>query len=371
MQGAYVPGRAVMVRAALATLAGVACAVAAGPVPAAGAAEPTLGGLHDARYCEILELKGTPPRASVTVWNTIGLNRCPAASWDRFDAGTLADEIGATLVILNGPRHFLMDSVSVPKRGAVRTFNDLKMRKAATIPIRSAADLVQSTYTDRTIARDNTWRWRKGRTVFELVAPGGDTYVMQSYAQIRDPSLTLAKLSALGRRLSLPDGWRYRSRRLRSDLVLKANGTATVIQDELQNTYQLATTVKRGKAERRRVSVAGNTRTTSLGEGGVVEDRGTVTGTPFGKGRIVLNGVLANGRLEGTFRLTFARGSVLGRVSMPFTISGNEIDFEGTSRITGGTGAYRGIRSGALATRDHNTLDGQNGTLSLTGSATY
>ena len=52
---------------------------------------------------------------------------------------------------------------------------------------------------------------------------------------------------------------------------------------------------------------------------------------------------------------------------MPFTITGNEIDFRGTSRFTGGTGAYRGITSGALTTRDHNTLDGQNGTLSVDG----
>ena len=50
--------------------------------------------------------------------------------------------------------------------------------------------------------------------MFELVAPGGDTYVMQSYAQIKDPALTLAKLGSLGRRLKLPPGWRYRTRTL-------------------------------------------------------------------------------------------------------------------------------------------------------------
>jgi hypothetical protein len=354
-----VPFRALIVATAL-LLIGPAAAEAA-----------TLGGLHDARYCEVLDLKGTPPNATVTVWNTIGLNECPAASWDKFDAGQLATELGDPLVVLNGPRHFLMDSVSVPKPGPVRTFRDLKMRRVATIPIRTAADLSQATYTDRTIARDNTWRWRKGRRVFELVAPGGDTYVMQSYAQIRDPSLRLAQLPALSRRLKPPDGWRYRSRRLRDDLVLKANGSTTVIQDELQNTYQLATTVRRGKRIRRAVSVDGVTRTVGSPAPGTLEDRGTVTGTPFGKGKVDLVGTLANGRLEGTFRLTFARGSVLGTVSMPFTLNGNEIDFAGTSRITGGTGIYRGIKSGVLQTRDHNTLDGQNGRLSVIGSVTY
>jgi hypothetical protein len=207
--------------------------------------------------------------------------------------------------------------------------------------------------------------------VFELVAPGGDTYVMQSYAQIKDPSLTLAKLRALGRRLKPPAGWHYRSRRLRSDLVLTVHGSATVLQDELQNTYQLATTVRRGKRARHALSVKGRTHTVTPATPGTVEDHGAVTGTPFGKGKIVLVGTLANGRLEGTFRLTYPRGSVIGTVSMPYTIDADGIDFKGTSRITGGTGIYRGISSGALKTRDHNTLDGQNGTLAVAGSVTY
>ena len=56
---------------------------------------------------------------------------------------------------------------------------------------------------------------------------------------------------------------------------------------------------------------------------------------------------------------------------MPFTISGNEIDFTGESRFTGGMEIYRGITSGALPIHDHNTLDGQNGRLSLTGAVKY
>jgi hypothetical protein len=62
---------------------------------------------------------------------------------------------------------------------------------------------------------------------------------MQSYSQIVDPKLTLAQLPSLGRRLHLPQGWRYQTRRLRCHLVLRARGKATVTQDELQDTYQL------------------------------------------------------------------------------------------------------------------------------------
>ena len=182
------------------------------------------------------------------MWNTIGLNKCPAAWWNAFDAGDLAKELGDTLVLLNGPRHFLMDSVTASP-GRVRAFHGRRLRKVAAIPIRTAADLAR--------------------------AP---------------------------------------TRRLTHELALGANGTATIVQDELQNTYQLASS--------------------SRAPGGRERHAG-------------------------------------GRVDMRFTIEGGEIDFRGTARFTAGTGAYRGITSGALQVHDHNTLDGQNGVVSVQGAARY
>jgi hypothetical protein len=355
------------VRAALAVLAVFVV------TPAAASATPRqISGLHDARYCEIIELKGAPPTAVATVWNTIGQNRCPPAWWNAFNAGALARELGDTAVVLNGPRHFLMDAASADTGGR-RSFHGQRLTRVASIPIRTAADLVQPPYTDRTIARRNTWTWKRGRTVFELVAPGGDVYVMQSYAQIKDPTLTLAKLRSLGRRLKPPMGWRYRTRRLTRNLVLTARGTATITQDELQDTYQLAVATRPpGRRVRHAVHLAGQTKAiTTPTTPGTIEDRGTVTGTPFGRGTVGLVATLKNGRATGPFRLVLARGSVTGTFSMPFTISGGEIAFVGTATFTGGTGAYRGITSGNLRAHDHNTLDGQNGRLSLDGFATY
>ena len=253
---------------------------------AAPAAVRQVSGLHDARYCEIIELKGLPPTAVATVWNTIGQNRCPSAWWRAFNGSALARELGDTLVVLNGPRHFLMDSASA-QTGGVRPFHGQRLTKVATIPIRTAADLVQTPYADRTISRSNTWRWKRGRTVFELVAPGGDVYVMQSYAQIKDPTLTLAKLRSLGRRLKLPSGWRYRTRRLTRDLVLSANGSATITQDELQNTYQLAVATRPfGRRLRHAVHLSGQTRSIKTPTTpGTIEDRGTIFGATFEIGR--------------------------------------------------------------------------------------
>jgi N-acetylglucosamine-6-sulfatase len=360
------PSRAA--RAALPLLVVLAVAVLA---PVATAASGAKTGLHDARYCEILVLKGVPPTAKADVWNTIGQNRCPQAWWKSLDAGRLARELGATLVVLNGPRHWLMDAAS-GRTGGVRSFHGQTLTKVATIPIRTAADLARTPYTDRTIARRNLWRWKAGRTVFELVAPGGDVYVMQAYSQIVDPALTLAQLPALGGRLKLPEGWRYRTRRLRRPLVLGAAGRATITQDELQNTYQLARTVpRRGRAVRHAVAIRGMTRNVPPSTAGTLEDHGTLAGTPFGPGTIVLVGRLTGGRLEASIRMRFARGSVLGTASMPFTIADGRISFNGTARLTGGTGAYRGITSGTLQAADTNTLDGQNGRVTVTGFARY
>jgi hypothetical protein len=366
VQGALVQRQ---VRRALLALVAAAALV---PVLAAPADAASLSGLHDARYCEIIALKGTPPTASATVWNTIGLNRCPPRWWKAFDAVKLAKELGATVVVLNGPRHFLMDSVTA-NPGKVRSFHGERLRRVATIPIRTAADLKRAPYADRTIKRDNTWRWKRGRLVYELVAPGGDVYVMQAYSQIVDPKQRIGDLRSLGKRLALPEGWRYRVRRLRHGLAIGVEGgAATIVQDELQNTYQLAKSTRpAGPRKRHNVSLTAATRNVPSATPGTLEDRGTIMGTPFGRGKVTILASLANMRLTGTFRQVFPRGSVYGTADMAYTIAGNEIHFRGAARFTGGTGAFRGITSGDLVAKDDNTLDGQNGVVSLKGSATY
>ncbi len=370
------PGGAVRSLCSLTRTLALALAVAAlGAVAVPGsAAARTAGrsGLHNARYCEIIALDHAPPDATATVWNTIGQNDCPAAWWNAFDAGTLAKQIGASLVVLNGPRYFLMDFAR-GEVGPVRTFNGQKLTEVATIPIPTAAELARAPYTDRTITRSNIWRWKRGRTVYQLVAPGGDVYVMQSYSQILDPNLTIKQLRTLGSRLKLPAGWKYRVRRLKRPLELGAEGSATIIQDDLQNTYQLARTTRPpGKRKRRVLKLTGVTRNVPPTVAGTVEDRGTVSGAPFGDGSVVIVGSLSGGKLTATFRLLFpGRGSVTGTADMPFKISGNQISFRGTAQLTGGTGAYRGITSGTLRARDTNTLDGQNGRVFVSGHVRY
>ena len=132
-------------RIAIAGLAATALAVAG----VATAATKQARGLHDARCCEILELKGSLPHARAVVWNTIGLGTCSASWWRSLGAASLAQELGDTAVVLNGPRHFLMDTATAVT-GPVRDFHGQRLTMVAGIAIRTAADLSQLPYIDRT-----------------------------------------------------------------------------------------------------------------------------------------------------------------------------------------------------------------------------
>ena len=62
---------------------------------------------------------------------------------------------------------------------------------------------------------------------------------MQSYSLQVDPRQTMESLPTLGQRLRLPRGWSFRVVTLKKDYRLEAvGGQATVVQDELLNTYQ-------------------------------------------------------------------------------------------------------------------------------------
>jgi hypothetical protein len=196
--------------------------------------------LFNVRYGEVLVVKGGPVSYTAQVYNTLGLNDCPEKEWEALDPAKLKKEFKAKAVILNGPRYFLMDRNSLANPGEVATFGVLKLRHLADVQI-SPSTLLRGRskpYTENHVKRKTEYVFRKGRTIYELVSPDGNTYVMQSYARNVDPKLSEPDLATLGKRLALPKGWKYRAVKLDKDFVLRADGSAWVIQDELENTYQ-------------------------------------------------------------------------------------------------------------------------------------
>ena len=222
-------------------------AAVAGPAPDAAVAPPAAtavatGELRDVRYCEVLAVARHGLTVTVDVYNTTGLNLCPAEQWQALDAKTLARQLHVGLVKLNGPRYWTLDGIEAngeTAAGPTVTFGGIAMTLRATLQTKLwQATVGDKVYTPNEVRRTTIFHYRADAPVYELVSPAGDVYMMQSYSQIADPKLSLADLPALGKRLKLPAGWRYQTRTLTADYALKADGIAYVINDDLYNSYQ-------------------------------------------------------------------------------------------------------------------------------------
>jgi hypothetical protein len=199
-----------------------------------------IDGVRDARYFEIIPVARRGLRLVGTVYNTLGLNDCPPALWDKITEDAMRKRFRAIMVVLNGPRHFVMDAIGAEgdtATGATVDAGGLALTARATIKLR-LADMRTKPYRERTVDRQTRYVFMAGRPVFLLVRPDGARYAMQSYAEMADKSLSYAELPTLGSRLKLPAGWRYETMTPDADLVLGAQGKATIVQDDLDDTYQ-------------------------------------------------------------------------------------------------------------------------------------
>lgn len=203
------------------------------------------GGLADqygVRYCEVLTITVTDAATRAEVWGTQGLNDCPHAAFSAIDPATVRAELGVTAALLNGPRYWVLDDIvahEIAGSGQIRDFGGISMRSIATVDLgKGLPD--RRPYAEVSVKRDTEFQFESGRTVYELNAPDGSVYVMQSYSLEIDPALTVDALSGLGARLQLPAGWTFSTRTLTEPLIVEdVDGVATVVQDELRNSYQL------------------------------------------------------------------------------------------------------------------------------------
>ena len=191
------------------------------------------------RYGEVLLVRMTEHGPEATVYNTFPLNDCPAELWDVLDADALAKENGAAAALLNGPRYWLMSEIG-KQAGAPqprKSFGGIEMIEQATVALSSNNP---APYSVNKVDRKAVFTFGAGRPVFELVDPDGRRWVMQTWSQVVDKSLTLEDLPGLGARLHLPAGWRYETRTLTEPLVVDTTERkANVLQDDLTNSYSL------------------------------------------------------------------------------------------------------------------------------------
>ncbi len=205
--------------------------------------DTSAAGKRNSRYCEILFGTFGANAVHIDVYSTEGLNSCPDAAWKALDTTALKTAAGSDIVVLNGPRYWMLDSLagSVLQDTAVKSFGGIDMRIAGKIDV-PLADLskMQQPYALHMIHRQSAFHWLAGQPAYELHDSSGHAYVMQSYSA-QKVALTIEDLGSLATKLTaLPTGWSYAPRTLANDLNLLATaGDATVVQDELGNTYSM------------------------------------------------------------------------------------------------------------------------------------
>ena len=207
---------------------------------------------RDYQYCEYLVNIPTQPSATDRpIFNTTGWNPCNGQTLNptnivndyntQYPAGnpTVLPN-GAASVTVNYPRAWVYDNAiqSTPDTslylisgGVTAGFGGFNTSPS------------QGIYSPGIVGRTTTWIYDANTLIFQLIDPDANVYVMQSYAQFIDTSLTYADLQDIDYmvpRLELPTGWTYQVLELSQEFDNIANNDAQVLQDKLGNSYMLA-----------------------------------------------------------------------------------------------------------------------------------
>ena len=133
------------------------------------------------RYGEVLAVFSDGEQFTAHVYGTQLLNDCPPELWDTLVPETIAQELGALVVKLNGPRYWVLDglgSKSAPLEPVLHEFNGLLMRRIAVLEL--GTNPAQVPYTVRKVDRRVSMYFDAGSAVYELIDPHGLAYVMHT-----------------------------------------------------------------------------------------------------------------------------------------------------------------------------------------------
>ena len=173
----------------------------------------------------------------IDVYNSTGLSEAPPELWNATDPKAAAADLGVDMVVKNGPHWWAFDAASLRFAVDQVAIAGIGYRWCARLPAflaRSGA-LEPPFYTIVEANKEGELRYLAGQPVHELVSPDDDVLVMQGSSV--DPS----RYASLGETLTLPDGWRFRTRMLQHDLAVNLDGKVSVVMDDLKNVYNRTT----------------------------------------------------------------------------------------------------------------------------------
>jgi hypothetical protein len=189
-------------------------------------------------YNEILVVFRYFNKIKAGVYNDIGKPFISEEDFSKISTDEIKKELGAAAVIKNGPRFWVMDEITGFYNGSERTIAGHQMNQPGILNL-TTDDLKNRTpYSTRQINRKTAYTYYKGEKVYQIITDKGEIYTMQAASREIDKNLSINDLDNLGSRLKMPAGWTYKVTVLQSDVTYKIDGTAYVIQDDFQNSYQ-------------------------------------------------------------------------------------------------------------------------------------
>jgi hypothetical protein len=205
-------------------------------------------------FYEVLFMNRVPggPAGIGNYFNSIGTPlEAPAEVTDaRFralNAEALRREFGGDGVFFNGPRRFVANGVTgvAYNNCARREMGGIHFYVYGTFEVPNLEAFITTAppaYHPLVSRRTNSFIFNAGEVVHELVTPEGQVYTMFSLSLKVDPNNSIERLATLGERLTLPAGWRYRTRTLDRELILSssydANPPNTIVLDQFEGNYQ-------------------------------------------------------------------------------------------------------------------------------------
>ena len=172
----------------------------------------------------------------ITVYNSMGLSEAPPELWDPLDAAAAAEQLQVGMVVKNGPHWWISDSATLRFGVEVITVGGIGFRFAAKLPaaVARSGKLTPPVYTVVETKKEGELVYLSGETVYELVSPEGDAFVMQS------SNVEPSGLATLGERLSPAAGWQFRTRTLDQELTVELDGKVKTVMDDFRDVYNLA-----------------------------------------------------------------------------------------------------------------------------------
>jgi hypothetical protein len=207
-------------------------------VQVAGVESTRLDGLHGRTVCELDVVHRVDGAVVADIYTTATVADCDQAAFAAVDTKAVEQQLGASLVLRNGPRVWVLDELttSVASDGASIQPGGVTLEKSATVEF-GAVDAPKP-YRGSTLRREAVVVFDAGRRVYDLHDPDGNTWVMQNFSTRIDPSLRIENLDKLGSRLNLPKGWTFSSRVLDEQLRIEApTRRMHVLQDDFSNSY--------------------------------------------------------------------------------------------------------------------------------------